>query len=223
MKHQAFRPIAMMLSVLLIVVTTMPVQASTVQLSDVVQVIPDGQGRTRGAELQLRSIIQSGPVAGIASTAADGAQSGRSTTSTATKTDIAQSGLSTSTGPSQTGPSNVETIQTGDLSGTICDCGEIFIPGGAFPKLPFLALAPLAFIPLFTGGKERQNMPPTTIITVPTPTPVIPTPTPPPSSVPEPTTVLLLGTGLLALGSGARRRRRARKDGEAVAATMGEV
>ena len=209
MKHQAFCPIAMMLSALLIV-TTMPVQASTVQLNDVVQVIPDRHVRNQAAELQLRSIMQSGgmPVGGMASTAQDGVSSGTSTTRTAipTKgTEAAQTNLATSTGSSQTGASTVETIQLGDVSGTICDCGEIYI-GGGIPKLAFLALAPLAFIPLFTGGNEKQNMPPKPIITVPTPTAVIPTPTPPPSSVPEPTTVLLLGSGLLALGSGARRR-----------------
>jgi hypothetical protein len=40
--------------------------------------------------------------------------------------------------------------ETGDISGTICDCGEIAVPGGGggFPKLALLGLAaiPLAFI-----------------------------------------------------------------------------
>src|SRR5215470_1860992 len=30
----------------------------------------------------------------------------------------------------------VEDIEDGEVEGTICDCGEIFIAGGAFPKWP---------------------------------------------------------------------------------------
>ena len=42
----------------------------------------------------------------------------------------------------------VETIEEGEVEGTICDCGEIFIAGGAFPKWPFLFLAavPVVFM-----------------------------------------------------------------------------
>jgi hypothetical protein len=102
--------------------------------------------------------------------------------------------------PAQGQSGTVETVQLGDVTGTVCDCGEIILPEAHhFPKLPFLALAgiPLLFIP-----HDKTRTPPDTPPTTPTP------PTPP---VPEPTTLLLLGSGLVALGAGARRRRAALK------------
>jgi hypothetical protein len=98
----------------------------------------------------------------------------------------------------QPGSVQVETIELGDIQGTICDCGEIAAPPGGFPKLPFLALAGIPL--LFLGGDD--DIPP--LETFPTPPP------PPPPQVPEPATLLLLGSGLAALGAGARRRRAAR-------------
>ncbi|HEY1403950.1 MAG TPA: PEP-CTERM sorting domain-containing protein [Pyrinomonadaceae bacterium] len=100
----------------------------------------------------------------------------------------------------QPGSVQVETIELGDIQGTICDCGEIALPpGGGFPKLPLLALAG---IPLLFLGGGGDDIPPIDVF--PTPTP------PPPPQVPEPATLLLLGSGLAALGAGARRRRAAR-------------
>lgn len=98
----------------------------------------------------------------------------------------------TATGSAQTpsGATQVETIQLGDIDGTVCNCGEMRTPGG-FP-LPLLGFAavPLLFI------RRHHNTPPE----------VFPTPTPTPTPIPEPTTLLLLGSGLFALGAGARRR-----------------
>lgn len=98
----------------------------------------------------------------------------------------------------------VEVIEEAEVEGTICDCGEILIPGGAgFPKWPllFLAAVPLVFINNCDDCDENP-------ITQPTPTPPPPTPTPTPT--PEPATLLLFGTGLMAVGASLRRRRRAR-------------
>jgi hypothetical protein len=98
------------------------------------------------------------------------------------------------------GAVQVETIELGDIQGTICDCGEIpGLPGGGFPKLPLLALAGIPL--LFLGGGE--DTPPNEFFPNPTPTP------PPQTPIPEPATLLLLGSGLAALGARTRRRRAA--------------
>jgi hypothetical protein len=97
----------------------------------------------------------------------------------------------------------VEIVEEAEVEGTICDCGEILIPDGAFPKWPllFLAAVPLVFI---NDCDDCAQTPDST----PTPTPPPPTPTPTPT--PEPATLLLFGTGLVAVGAGLRRRRRNR-------------
>lgn len=85
---------------------------------------------------------------------------------------------------------NVETVNLGEVQGTICDCGPIHIPGG-FPKWPLIGLGAIPFFFIHEGCSTQ-------------PCDEIPTPTPP--TVPEPATIFLFGTGLLAVGAGARRR-----------------
>jgi hypothetical protein len=103
----------------------------------------------------------------------------------------------------------VEVIEEAEVEGTICDCGEIFVAAGGFPKWPllFLAAVPLVFI----NDCDDCDTPPQS---EPTPTPT-PTPPPPPgptpTPTPEPASLLLFGTGLVAVGAGLRRRRRNKK------------
>jgi hypothetical protein len=98
-------------------------------------------------------------------------------------------------------PAGVEVVADGEVEGSICDCGELLVAAGAFPKWPFLFLAavPLAFI---HNCDSCGDTPPST----PTPPTNISTPTPTPTPTPEPASLLLFGTGLLAAGAGLRRR-----------------
>lgn len=95
---------------------------------------------------------------------------------------------------------NVDITEEGEVEGTICDCGEILIAGGGFPKWPllFLTAVPLAFIDTDDDCKTCDQSTPT-----PTPTP---SPNNTPTPTPEPASLLLFGTSLLAFGAGLRRR-----------------
>lgn len=191
-----------MLSVLLI--AAVPAQADTVKYGDVIALATiNGQSGRPSVDLRLRSVTQqSGSGSQDKQTVANATQQQeRKIAQTPTGSSSARGADSSLTGTNvpvqQSGSVQVETIELGDIQGTICDCGEIFTPKGGFPKLPLLALAGIPL--LFLGGDE--DIPPTEIF--PTPTPVPETP------IPEPATLLLLGSGLAALGAGARRRRAA--------------
>jgi len=96
----------------------------------------------------------------------------------------------------------VDVIAADDVEGTICDCGEILIAGGGFPKWPFLFLG---LIPLFFLGGSGDTPPDSLPLPTPTSTPLS-TPTPP-VAVPEPATLLLFGSSLAAVAAFLRRRR----------------
>lgn len=191
MRNRAFRPIATILSLLL--AAAVPAQASPVAFADVVQVI--GGAHAGVQDLRLRTVSQSNATSTTDSTAPSGASS-PTTSGDASSSLTAPGGTLTARQDSSGG--NVETIETGDISGTICDCGEIAVPGGGggFPKLALLGLAaiPLAFIHGNKDTPPSENPPPTG------------QPTPPQTPVPEPTTLLLFGSGLAALSASARRR-----------------
>jgi hypothetical protein len=203
MRHQAIGKVALMLSVFFIVAAS--AEARPVRYDDIFALasVVSQSGRP-AVDLRLRSLNQQsgGATQQTASaTNSGGSQDQKSvavpdTTTSAPSTRVA-SLTSTEIAPPQTGQqTNVETVELGEVQGTICDCGPIRIPGGGFPKWPLLGLGAIPFF--FIHGCDTVPCEQTT----PTPTP-IPTPTP---SVPEPATIFLFGTGLLAVGAGARKR-----------------
>jgi hypothetical protein len=196
MRRQAVRTIAVVLAVLF--GTAMPAQAGTITFADVVRTIGASSELRPASEVRLRFGVQNGVAAPQSSTTQTA-----STTSTqqqpATGTrQTAQTSTTPST-PASTDPTlsqsggRVETVDLGDVTGTVCDCGEIPIPPAAKRGFPWWVLAGVPLV-CVSGICTSDN-----------PTPPD-TPTPPETPVPEPMTLLLFGSGLLALGAGARRR-----------------
>ncbi|HKS08467.1 MAG TPA: PEP-CTERM sorting domain-containing protein [Pyrinomonadaceae bacterium] len=169
-------------------------QADSVRIDKVVQTLSRYQGP---ADLRLSATQDPAP-GQKTSTPTNGPRTDSPVTPASGETAKPDAGLPIVNDPPKLG---VEIIEEAEVEGTICDCGEILIPDGGFPKWPllFLAAVPLVFINECDDCDENP-------ITQPTPTP--PTPTPTPTPTPEPASLLLFGTGLLAVGAGLRRRRR---------------
>ncbi|HKG58628.1 MAG TPA: PEP-CTERM sorting domain-containing protein [Pyrinomonadaceae bacterium] len=172
-----------------LILTAVPALAEPVRFNQVVQTVTSTQGVL---DLRINTLTQDPKKTG---------PNGESVAKGPAKTDGKTESVLSSvvvTGDGKT--IGVEEIEEGEVEGTICDCGEIFIAGGSFPKWPFLLLAavPIAFIDCCDNNEQPTPTPPPG--SSPTPTPTTPTPTP------EPASLFLFGTGLLAAGTGLRKR-----------------
>jgi PEP-CTERM motif len=198
MMSRAFRSTAAILSILLF--SGIPTYAAPVAISEVIQVMGSYQNPP---ELRLRSISQNGseavsdeegpsPVAsavqesaaGDVIEVADGTTDGAAVDPSTTNTLL--SGVAVSMDPQ----AGIDVVDQGEVEGTICDCGEITVPGHGIPKWPLLFLAAIPFF-FIHGCDDCETPPPPT------------TPTP---EIPEPASLLLFGTGLAALGARLRKR-----------------
>lgn len=176
--------------------TVGPAQADPIQVNRVVHTLNTLQGAT---DLQL-TLAQDPVTSGTKTVGPTSGVPGIG--SNDPKLDALLSGLPIVPNNVDIGVDDVS--EEGEVDGTICDCGEILIAGGGFPKWPlfFLTAVPLVFIPDCDDCDEQNE---------PTPTPTPPsTPQPTPTPTPEPASLLIFGTGLAAFGAGLRRRYKAR-------------
>jgi hypothetical protein len=176
-----------------------PAQADPIQINRLIQTLTTAQGTT---DIRLTLIAQDPVPSGTKTTAPTTGPGGASGIgSRDPKLDALLAGFPIVPQSVDIGVDDVS--EEGEVDGTICDCGEILIAGGGFPKWPllFLAAVPIAFIPDSDCDDCKQDEPTPT----PTPTPP-PGPSPTPQPTPEPASLLIFGTGLVAFGAGLRRR-----------------
>jgi len=204
MKHQALRTIALMLGVMLAAAPA--AHAGTITYGEAV--------RTAGADGQLRPVIDvrlrlaaQGVATGQDGSAQGGTTSSQEQQQAAGQQPVAPNGSGNVPAPATSDPTlsqsggKVETVDLGDVTGTVCDCGEIptpsKIPKGGFPWWTLVGIPLICISGICTPGTNDECLVNCGPVTTPTPTN---TPTP------EPISLFLFGSGLLAVGAGARRR-----------------
>ncbi|MDX6484304.1 MAG: hypothetical protein QOE95_2075, partial [Gaiellaceae bacterium] len=218
MRHQAIRTIALMLGVTLAAAPS--ALASTITYGEMVRTAGAG-GQLRPAnEVHLRLAAQ-----GITTAQAGSTQSGATSSQeqqASGQQPATPNGTTNVSAPASSDPTlsqsggKVETVDLGDVTGTVCDCGEIpvekTIPKGGFPWWTLAGIPLICVSGICAGGEET---PPTT---------PNPTPTPPTTPTPEPISLFLFGSGLLAVGASARRRYgRKQFEADTLSATTEEV
>ena len=207
MRRQAVRTTALMLGV--IFAASPAARAGTITFADVVRAADASAHLRTAAEVRLRMGAQSGATQQSGSAQ----QSGTTSTQQPSGTQPQGTAPASTSDPtlSQSG-GHVETVDLGDVTGTVCDCGEIppvSLPKAGIPWWPILGGIPLICL---SGVCTSDESPPP------------PGPTPPNIPTPEPMTLLLFGSGLLAVGARARRRHGLKRLAEqSLNVTTGEV
>jgi hypothetical protein len=216
MRHQAFRTIALMLGVMLAAAPA--TLAGTITYGELVRTAGAGGQLRPATDVRLRLAAQGQPTAQVGSTQSGTASSQEQQTSGQQPTT--PNGTTNISAPASSDPTlsqsggKVETVDLGDVTGTVCDCGEIPrppLPKGGFPWWTLAGIPLICVSGICAGGEET---PPTSN----------PTPTPPTIPTPEPISLFLFGSGLLAVGASARRRYgRKQFEADTLSATTEEV
>lgn len=200
MLSRALRSGVAVLSILLL--SGLPIFAAPVTIREVVQVLGSHQNspKLRPSVAQPGTALMAGGIGSslVTLSAQEGAAAGELIGIANTAVVYGGAGtLLSGVAMNEEPQRGVDVIEQGDVEGTICDCGEITVPGGGLPKWPLLFLVAIPFI--FLDECDDCDMPPGT-----------PPGTPPGSSqstapIPEPASLLLFGSGLAAFGAGLRR------------------
>jgi hypothetical protein len=217
MRHQAIRTIALMLGVMLAAAPA--TLAGTITYGEMVRTAGAGGQLRTATDVRLRLAAQGATTAQAGSTQS-GATSSQEPQASGQQ-PATPNGTTNVSAPATSDPTlsqsggKVETVDLGDVTGTVCDCGIIpppNIPKGGFPWWTLAGIPLICVSGICAGGEETPPSTPN------------PTPTPPNIPTPEPISLFLFGSGLLAVGASARRRYgRKQFEADTLSATTEEV